>query len=136
MVSNVKEDKQEKIKEKKSNVTSKRINMDVFKKLYSKEQYYNKFASTKYTTDEKVNNLFIAYKWLMELNGVVVGNDLQSDQSKKECLNKINKLAFEEKRLLHTESIKTDVHYMYLKTKLESQVISLICLTYFFTILK
>jgi len=114
------------MKEKKSNLPTKRTTMVKFRTLLTKEQqWYNKFASTIYTTNEKVNNLFIAYKWLMELNGVVVGNDFQSDQRKKEYLDKIKKLASEEKRLLHTESIKTDLHYMYLKTKLESKVISL-----------
>ncbi|XP_027849164.2 uncharacterized protein LOC114128775 isoform X2 [Aphis gossypii] len=109
------------IEDEKSNVISKRTTENKFSTLLTKEQLLKKLANTIHTTDENVNNLFIAYKWLMELNGVVVGNDLQTDDRKKEYLDKIKKLASEEKRLLCTESIKTDAHYMYLKTKLESK---------------
>ncbi|KAE9522519.1 hypothetical protein AGLY_017084 [Aphis glycines] len=105
-----------------SNVRSKRTTMNKFSlELFNENQWFKTFANTIHTTDEKLNNLFIAYKWLIELNGVVVENDLQTYEQQKEYLDKIKKLVFVEKELFETEKIKTDVHYMYLQTKLESK---------------
>lgn len=103
------------------------MNMNTSEKSDSKEEYYNLFASTKYTTNEIVNNLFIAYKWLMELFAVQSNNSLfnlyipKFNKAKKNA----KRMAYKEKELLGSELLIHDEHFMYLKAKQKSKVISL-----------
>ncbi|XP_050062376.1 uncharacterized protein LOC114126139 isoform X1 [Aphis gossypii] len=118
----IKEDEQKKSKNKKSNVTAK---MRKSKKFDSNEQLYNQFTSTKYTTYEILNNLFIAYKWLMELFAVQSNNSQFRLYTSKfnQAKNNANIVASKEKELLGSELLVNDEHFIYLKAKQKSKVL-------------
>ncbi|XP_025192757.1 uncharacterized protein LOC112592829 [Melanaphis sacchari] len=82
-------------------------------------------SSAKYTEKNKINNLFIAYKWLMEMNEVLINNSFSISLSNdfSEAKKNIYQLARDEKRILDTENIMSDEHFMYLKVKRESKIL-------------
>jgi len=101
--------------------------MSKFQKSDSNEQFYNQLANTQYTIHEIVNNLFIAYKWLMELFSVQSNNSKCRLYTPKfnQAKNNANIIAFKEKELIGSEQLVNDEHFIYLKAKQKSKVISL-----------
>ncbi|XP_050062261.1 uncharacterized protein LOC126551913 [Aphis gossypii] len=86
----------------------------------------NQLAKTIYNNiSEKVKNLFIAYKWLMELF------EVKSDHSESctytpllnEAKNNADRMAFKFKDVSGNEQLVNDEHFIYLKAKQKSKVL-------------
>ncbi|XP_025196769.1 uncharacterized protein LOC112595687 [Melanaphis sacchari] len=86
---------------------------------------YDKISKTIYTKETQINNIFIAYKWLIELNGILCSHSIINTYSASFVFaeHNINTLAKNEKELLHTDHIKDDEHFMFLKAKRMSKLI-------------
>ncbi|XP_025192475.1 uncharacterized protein LOC112592586, partial [Melanaphis sacchari] len=92
------------------------------------ERYYEKYGSLtilydviakkKYDYSAKefqIENCFIAYKWLMELYGIIISPD--DTKTLKDMNKNIQKLMEYEKEYLKREYFKEDQHYMFLQVK-------------------
>jgi hypothetical protein len=88
---------------------------------------YDEEFTTKYLTAQRINNLFIAYKWLIELNGVL-SNNSQSNIHQNDLLNAIkdaSNLMIKYKSVSDKMQLNIDDHFIYLKAKQKIKVISL-----------
>ncbi|XP_022165173.1 uncharacterized protein LOC111030122, partial [Myzus persicae] len=78
--------------------------------------YNLKYSSTK----DKMRDMFIAYKWLAELNGALCNSD---EHYPKELKHYIELAGMCFKSLLDLEEIKDDDHLRYLKYKRDAKII-------------
>ncbi|XP_060848097.1 uncharacterized protein LOC132927562 isoform X2 [Rhopalosiphum padi] len=86
---------------------------------------YDEESTTKYLTAQRINNLFIAYKWLIELNGVL-SNNSQSDIYQNGLLNAIedaNNLMIKYKSVSDSIQLNVDEHFIYLKAKQKIKIL-------------
>lgn len=81
------------------------------------EVYNLKYSSTK----DKMRDMFIAFKWLAELNGALCNSD---EHYPKELKHYIELAGMCFKSLLDLEEIKDDDHLRYLKYKRDAKVIN------------
>ncbi|XP_026821166.1 uncharacterized protein LOC113559621 isoform X2 [Rhopalosiphum maidis] len=84
-------------------------------KKESIEINYDEESTTKCLTTQIINNLFIAYKWLIELNGVL-SNNSESDVYQNDLLNAMTE-ADNLIRSYPDNNFKIDEHFIYLKAK-------------------
>ncbi|KAE9537020.1 hypothetical protein AGLY_006827 [Aphis glycines] len=77
--------------------------------------------TTKYTKEQRTENLFIVYKWLIEMNGILSNNSQDQNYQKKfiEALKNAANLS------LNSNNFKNDDHFKYLKAKRKNKILLL-----------
>ncbi|XP_060848106.1 uncharacterized protein LOC132927573 [Rhopalosiphum padi] len=96
-------------------------------KLEKKESIkinYDEESTTKYLTAQRINNLFIAYKWLIELNGVL-SNNSKSNKYQNGLLNAIKNAnnLMKYNSVSDNINLNIDEHFNYLQAKQQIKIL-------------
>lgn len=89
------------------------------------EKLKTKTTTTLYTQEQRIISLFIVYKWLMEMNGILENDseDIKYQNKFVEALD--NAINLSENTLYSSYKFKADDHFRYLKAKQKNKTLLL-----------